>query len=157
MWAAAVLALAPFEAQATTIAFSFETVDTTFSVSGDLTISDTLDSAGGYDVTGISGTVSGPHGGAITFVSNPNQPAAYDDGSWAYDNIVFPSGQWVDNSGLLFAAAGYDYDLYSEGLVYYLSSYNPAGNYKPGEVVGRPAVVTIERTRCAGAAARLLS
>ncbi|HKN28942.1 MAG TPA: hypothetical protein VJY34_14070 [Roseiarcus sp.] len=63
MWAAAAaLALAPSEAQATTLAFSFETTDARFSVSGDLTIANTLDSAGGYDVTGISGTVSGPNG-----------------------------------------------------------------------------------------------
>ena len=65
VWAAAaILALAPLEAGAATLAFSFETQDGVFSGSGDLTISNSLDSAGGYDVTGISGTLSGPNGGA---------------------------------------------------------------------------------------------
>ncbi len=145
MWAAAaVLALAPFEAQATTLAFRFETQNAPFTVTGELTISDALGSAGGYDVTGISGTVSGPNGGAITsLVTNPSAPSADDDGSWVYDNVVFPSGPWVDASGLLFAAGGHDYNLYSERWIYYLSSFNPAGNYDPGETLGRLSVMNM--------------
>ncbi len=81
-----------------------------FSLSGDLPVSDTLNSVGGYDVTGFSGTVSGPNGGAITaLVTNPTKPVAYDNGSWIFDNVVFPSGPWVDISGILFAAGGYGY------------------------------------------------
>ena len=103
--AAAALALAPFEAHATTMVFSFETA--TFSVSGDVAVSDTLDSIGGYDVTGISGAVSGPNGGAITtLIANPTRPAAYGNGSRVYDTVVFSSGPWVDGSGLLFATGG---------------------------------------------------
>ena len=145
MWAAAaVLALAPFKAQATTLAFRFETQNAQFTKTGELTISDALDSAGGYDVTGIGGAVSGPNGGAITgLATNPSAPSAYDDGSWAYDNVVFPLGPWVDASGLLFAAGGHDHNLYSEGWIHYLSSFNPAGNFNPGETLGRLSVTNI--------------
>jgi hypothetical protein len=142
--AATVLALSLLPAEAKTLAFNFGTADGVFDVSGDLTTSDALDSAGGFDLTGISGTVIGPNGGSIALAPNPNQPAASLDssGSWIYDNVVFSSGPRVDNSGLLFAAGGYDYNLYSSGLVYYLSSFNPAGKYNPGEV-GRLTVSTI--------------
>ena len=142
---AAALALAPIEAQAKILAFDFDTADGALAVSGDLTISDTLDSAGGYDVTGISGTVSGPNGGSIALVANPIQPASSLDssGRWIYDNVVFSSGPWVDNLGLLFSAGGFSYNLYNSGWTYYLSSSNPAGNYNPGEVVGRLTVSTI--------------
>ena len=145
MWAAAaVLALAPFEAQATTLAFRFETQDAQFTANGALTISDALDSAGGYDVTGIGGTVSGPNGGAITgLVTNPSAPSADDDGSRVYDNVVFPSGPWVDASGLLFAAGEHDYNLYSKRWMYYPSSFDPAQNYNPGDILGRLSVMNI--------------
>jgi hypothetical protein len=142
--AATMLALSLLPAQAKTLAFDFETADGLFDVSGDLMTSDALDSAGGFDVTGISGNLRGPNGGSIALAPNPSQPAASLDssGSWIYDNVVFSSGPSVDNSGLLFAAGGYDYNLYSSGLVYYLSSFNPAGKYNPGEV-GRVTVTTI--------------
>ena len=86
-------------------------------------------------MTGISATVAGPNGGSAALVMNPDRPAAGLDssGSWIYDNVVFSSGPWVDNAGLLFSAGGFGYNLYSSGLVYYLSSSNPAGNYDPGE------------------------
>jgi len=144
MWTAvAVLSLAPFEAQATTLPFRFETQNAQFTVTGELTISDALDSAGGY-VTGVSETESGPNGRAITgLVTNPSAPFAYGDGSWVYDNVVFPSGPWVDASGILFAAGGHDYNLYSKGWIHYLSSFNPAGNYNPGETLGRISVASI--------------
>ena len=145
MWAAAaVLALAPLEAQATILAFRFETQNAQFTATGALTISDALDSAGEYDVTGIGGTVRGPNGGAITgLVTNPSAPSAYDDGSWVYDNVVFPSGPRVDASGLLFAAGGHDHNLHSEGWIDHLSSFNPAGNYSPGETLGRLSATNI--------------
>jgi len=141
MWAAAaVLALAPFEVQATTLAFRSETQNAQFTATGALTISDALDSAGGYDVTGIGGTVGGPNGGAIAgLVTNPGAPSADDDGSRVYDNVVFPSGPWVDASGLLFAAGGHDYNLYSKRWIYSLSSFNPAGN----DILGRLSVMNI--------------
>ena len=132
--AAAILALAPLEAEAATLAFSFDTQDGVFSGSGDLMVSDTLDSAGGYDVTGLSGTLSGPGGGAMTLVANPLQPATSTDstGSWSYDNVVFASAPWFDLSGLLFEAGGYEYNLFASASDYILSSRNPAGSYNPG-------------------------
>ncbi len=141
--AAAILTLAPLEADAATLAFSFGTSDATFLVSGDVTVDDTLKSMGGYDVTGISGTVSGPNGGAITgLIANPIQPFPYNQGSWIFDNVVFSSGPWVDYWGLLFTAGGYDYNLFSSGSAYYLSSYNPAGSYS-GEVGASAALTAI--------------
>jgi hypothetical protein len=147
VWAAAaILALAPLEARATTQSFSFETNDATIIVSGDVTISDTLNSIGGYDVTGISGTVNGS---AITgLVANPNQPNSSVDssGSWIYDNVVYSSGPWVDNSGLLFESDGYRYNFFSSGVGYILSSFNPAANYNPGKVVNGVTVATVPET-----------
>ena len=141
--AAAILALAPLEAEAAMLSFSFETNDTTFVVSGELTVSNTPDSAGGYDVTGISGAVSGPNGGALSLVANPTPSEPYNNGAWIYDNVLFTSAPWVDNSGLLFATGGYDYNLYSSGPLYYLSSYNPAGTYNPGQAVGHLRITPI--------------
>ena len=119
--AAAILALAPLEAGAATLAFSFETQDGVFSGSGDLTVSNTLDSAGGYDVTSISGTLGGPGGGAMTLVANPSQPATSTDstGSWYYDNVVYTSAPWLDLSGLLFEAGGFEYNLFVSGADYF--------------------------------------
>ena len=143
--AAAILALAPLEAEAATLAFSFETQDGVFSGSGDLMVSDTLDSAGGYDVTGLSGTLSGPGGGAMTLVANPLQPTTSTDstGSWYYDNVVSASAPWFDLSGLLFEAGGYEYNLFASASDYILSSRNPAGSYNPGQVVDRLTVASI--------------
>jgi hypothetical protein len=136
--AAAALALAPVAAEAKLVPFSFETTDGLFTVSGDLTIADTLDSVGGYDVTAISGTVDRPGGEtAISgLVANPERPDPYDNGSWLYDNVLFTTGPYFDNPGLLFAAGGNDYNLFSEGWTYTLSSYDPEGSYFPGQTVG---------------------
>ncbi len=64
--AAATLALAPITAQAKTLSFSFDTQDAALAVFAEVTISDTLNSLGGYDATGINGTVVGPHGETTT-------------------------------------------------------------------------------------------
>lgn len=147
LWAAAaVAALVPIAAQAGTMAFSFETDDATFSVSGTVTVSNNLNSAGGYDVTAIKGTVTetGLSSDTITgLLANPTQPSWYTNGSWIYDNVVFSTGAWVDNNGLLFTAGLYDYNFYSSGPIYYLSSFNPDANYNPGKVVDRISVAAI--------------
>jgi hypothetical protein len=131
---AAFLAAAPLTARASTMEFSFETDG--FVISGVLTASDTLNSAGGYDITGISGNVSSQGGGAITgLIAKPGQPAPSTDstGSWNYDDVVFGSGPAFDLYGVLFdAGAGadsYSYNLYFDGTVAYLSTRNPAGNF----------------------------
>ena len=67
---------------ATVYHFSFETNDGVFTVSGNATIANTLDSAGGYDVLALTGTVSDPGGGSISLIANPAQPTAFNNGSW---------------------------------------------------------------------------
>jgi PEP-CTERM motif-containing protein len=145
LWAGA-FALAPFSAHAGMIAFDFDTQDGLYRIYGDLTVSNTLDSVGGYDVTGISGTVVGAGGGAITgLIANPTRPDYYDNGSWIYDNVVFATPPNVDYWGVLFAAGGYDYNVYSVGSVgwtYYLSTNNPGGNFW-GEPIGSATVTSI--------------
>ena len=137
-WALIVaLGLVPVGANANVYEFNFSTADSVFTVTGLVTTADALDAIGGYDVLSITGTVTGPGGGAIALVVNPSQPDAYDNGLWIYDNIYFPgAAPLVDNPGIFFTAGGYDYNLYSTGpITYYLSSNNPNGDYNPGELV----------------------
>ncbi len=128
-------ALLPAGADAATYSFDFSTTDSVFTVAATLTTADTLNSVGGYDVLSISGTLSGPGGGAISLVANPDQPNPGATTYFMYDNVYFPAGApKVDAYGILFAAGGYDYDLYSiSPTAYYLSSTNPAGGYVPGQ------------------------
>jgi len=130
-------ALLPAGAQAATYGFDFSTVDAMFTVAATLTTADTLNTAGGYDVLSISGTLSGPDGGAMSLVANPAPPNPATTSYFGYDDIYFPGGApRVDAYGILFTSGGYDYNFYSTGpTTYYLSSTNPAGNYAPGEAV----------------------
>jgi len=120
---AAALMIVPMAAQARTVAFSFETDNGVFAVSGELTLSDTLNSLGGYDVTAISGTVAGPKGGTIDGLAK--------GAKGSYDDTLFPAGPVFDSAGLLFDAGRYKYEIFSvfNGLswVYELSSTNPKG------------------------------
>jgi hypothetical protein len=122
-------------ARAETYAFDVSTAN--FVITGDLATSNSLDAVGGYDVTSISGTVVGSGGAAISgLITNPNQPNPYTGGAgpWIYDNVLFPTlNPVVDNPGILFSAGAYEYNAYSVGTTYYLSTNNPAGNYNPGE------------------------
>ena len=56
--AVAAALLAPAVANASVYHFGFETTDGVFTVSGVATTANTLDSAGGYDVLALTGTVS---------------------------------------------------------------------------------------------------
>lgn len=140
MWAAAaVLALVPFEARATTVAFRFETAQTQLNVSGGLPIPDTLDLAGGYDVTGIGGSAGGSNGAISGLLT-----AAPFDFDWQRNaNVVFPFGPWVDSADHTFAAGEDAYDSDSRGLTDYRSSLNLAANRDFGERVNSVAVATI--------------
>jgi len=133
--AAAIAAvLAPLSCEATTIAFNFDTA--TFDLKGQAVLSDSVNAVGGYDVESISGLVTGPSGGTITgLITNPTQPDYYDNGSWIYDNVVYPSAPSVDYWGLLFSAGGYDYNIFTSSSMGYLSTNNPGGVFNPGEVV----------------------
>jgi hypothetical protein len=133
----AAVGFAPAGAHATTYKFDFSTTDSVFAVTGAITTANTLDAVGGYDVLSFSGTITGPGGGTIALVPNPSQPFPKSIGTFLYDNVFFSgAAPNVDNAGILFHAAGYDYNLYSTGpATYYLSSNNPAGVYDPGEAV----------------------
>jgi hypothetical protein len=84
-----------------------------------VTTSDTLNAVGGYDVTGISGDVSGD---AITGLTvNPDQPSAHysADGWFIYDNVYFPGLPSVSYWGLLFTSATHEYNLFSDSATQY--------------------------------------
>jgi hypothetical protein len=143
--AVAATVLVPAAANATVYHFSFETTDGVFTVSGNATTANTLDNAGGYDVLALTGTVSGPGGGSISLIANPAQSAAFNNGSWIYDDVLFPhAAPFVDNPGLLFSAGGSDFNWYSVGSQTYISSNAWAGAYNPGELVGSVSLDTPE-------------
>jgi hypothetical protein len=113
-----------------------------------LTTSDTMNADGGYDVTGISGTVSTPGSYGFSAISGLASSFTYPDGSSFGDNEVYPTEPRFDNDGLVFtSASGYIFDLYSVGgsgggapelftsaaaadVTYYLD-YQPVGNTDP--------------------------
>ncbi|MGH6799642.1 MAG: hypothetical protein ACREDI_14820, partial [Roseiarcus sp.] len=132
----AAVGLVPVGASAATYSFDFSTTDSVFTVTAMITTADTLDAVGGYDVLSIAGTISGPGGGAIALKPNPLQPLPDYIVTFMYDNVYFPSAApHVDDNGILFTAGGYDYNLYSDGPAYFLSTLNPAGAYYPSEPV----------------------
>jgi PEP-CTERM motif len=123
---AAALMMVPVAAEARTVAFDFETENGVFAVSGELALSDTLNSLGGYDVTGISGTVAGPKGGTIDGLAKGKNLGSYDD-------TLFTADPVFDGAGLLFDAGPYKYKISSvfngAGWIYELSSNNPKGGF----------------------------
>ena len=132
--AAVAAAMAPMSSKATTVSFVFDTA--TFAVSGEATLSESLNTVGGYDIQTLTGIVSGPDGGPIAgLIANPNQPYAYDQGAWIFDNVAWLRLAPPRQRGLVFSAGGYDFNLYTVGPTYYLSTNNPYGLYNPGEVV----------------------
>jgi hypothetical protein len=136
----ATVAFVPLGAKAATYNFDFSTTDSVFTATGAITTAATPDAVGGYDVLSISGTIFGPGfgpgGGTIALELNPSQPFAFVGPVWTYDNVYFPGGSpQVDQNGILFSAGGYDFNLYSTGSTYYLSSDNPAGVWNPGQAV----------------------
>ena len=132
----AAVGLAPVSANAAVYDFDFSTTDSLFTATGSITTAGAPDAVGGYDILSISGTLSGPGGGTIALVPNPAQPYPTYTASFGYDNVYYPgAAQLVDLTGILFTAGGYDYNLFSYGSAYYLSSNNPAGVYSPGEAI----------------------
>ena len=94
-------------AAATTYDFSY-----TGALSGNLiiTTSDTLDAVGGFDITGVSGTLGG---NAITSLfNNPNQPNP-SFGAFTWDNVLFPSGVHAfDRFGIAFTTATGTFNIF---------------------------------------------
>jgi hypothetical protein len=104
--------------------FNFTASDGSFTVTGQLVTSSSLDSAGGYEVTGITGSVVGPDGAPIGSLINNPQPSAESispDGVFIYDNIVFPSSSpALDYGGVLFTSNGHEYNIFYQNGSYQL-------------------------------------
>ena len=95
-------------ASAATYSFEFLANDSTYQVSGILTTQDVLNALNGYNIVGISGTVTGSGGGVITaLVANPNSPKPVTQFGYIFDNNLFPSfAPQLSNPGVLFTTTG---------------------------------------------------
>src|SRR5689334_5266757 len=86
-----------------------------------VTASDTLNAAGAYDVTAITGDVDGDAVAAL--IDNPDKPwASYSaDGWFIIDNNIWPTAQLImSNPGLFFrGASGDEYNLFSDNAQTY--------------------------------------
>lgn len=81
---------------------------------------------GAFDVS------TGPVAGSYTLFANPTAPsAAYSpSGAFIYDNLVYPTGgPALDNSGLLFASAGREINLWGNGSSPYSLWSHAGGGY----------------------------
>ena len=137
--AGSAVVMASVAAKANVYDFDFTTISgPDFTVTGQVTTSNSLDLVGGYDILSITGQVIGPGGGTITGLEpNPNQPnqSTSSNGLWFFDNVAFKSSPYVDNNGVLFDAGGSEYNIYSTGpSTYFLSTNNSNGVYNPGEL-----------------------
>ena len=104
--------------------FNFTSFDGSFTVSGQLTTANSLDAVGGYDITGIAGSVVGPNGAAISgLISNPN-PAAESispDGVFIYDNVLLAnSSPSLDYGGILLTSNNLEYNIFYQNGQYQL-------------------------------------
>jgi hypothetical protein len=122
--AGALLGLAS-ASQAAVYTVSFTDYSDTFTLDATVTTLNVLDTAGGYDITAITGTVTGnPGTDPITgLVTNPNQPDAWNCGcGFIVDNVLFHPGQTFDTWGILFDTAGAQYNFWmnssAEGELY---------------------------------------
>ena len=56
----------------------------------DVSTADTVNAVGGYDVLALTG--GNVNGDAVTgLLVNPSQPAVFNNGTWVYDNVLFPN------------------------------------------------------------------
>jgi hypothetical protein len=117
--------------------FNFTSFDGHFTVMGQLITSSSLDAAGGFDVTGITGSVIGPNGGMIGgLIDNPSHSTGSisPDGVWIYDNILYADQSTLaDYGGLLFTSNNYEYNIFYDAGQYLLETLNPQGILNPGE------------------------
>src|SRR5450631_2041240 len=118
--------------------FNFTSFDGRFTVTGQFITSQSLDAAGGYDVTAITGSVIGPNGSIITgLIDNPTHSVGSisPDGVWIYDNVLYAnSSTLVDYGGVLFTSNNYEYNIFYDAGHYLLETLNPQGILNPGEV-----------------------
>jgi Putative Ig domain len=112
--------------------FNFTSFDGTFTVTGQLNTASSLDAVGGYDVTGVAGSVVGPNGGAISsLINNPNPSAESisPDGVFIYDNVLLAnSSPSLDYGGLLFTSNNLEYNIfYQNGQYQLIETLSPNG------------------------------
>ncbi len=130
--------------------FTFTGFDNTFTVTGQLTVGTSLDAVGGYDVTGITGSVIGPNGGGISsLINNPgnSQEVTSPDGIWIYDNVLYSgSSPLLDYGGILFTSNTYEYNIYYQNGNYILESLNPKDYLN--EETGSFTISNLRRSGC---------
>jgi hypothetical protein len=133
VWLAAVLgvALVSFTptAKATVISYTFTANDSSYIISGVLTIANAFNAVFGHDFISINGLVSGVGGGNISgLVTNPNQPFVTTNFGFNYDNVGFDGNPHLDSNGVLFSTTnGSLWNLWGDGPgVYELGKYADA-------------------------------
>ena len=134
---------ATLPAKAATLDYAFK-FSGTFTGSGDIFVNSTKDSLGGYDITGITGSIQGPTSGAITKLDTapgtPNVTGLFTDPvtgkQWFYNDVLFASGVPFDNNGVLFNFGNqYVGNIYSVGTQLYLSVSQPSALFDPGAAI----------------------
>lgn len=137
--------LASTIASAGSYTFEFLANDGSYQVDGIFTTEDVLNVLNGYNILGISGTVTGSDGGAITsLVANPNSPNSVTQFGYIYDNNFFPSfAPQLNNPGVLFTTtSGNKWNLWGNSPTdYSLHSYaftngNPSSGTNSLEIHG---------------------
>jgi hypothetical protein len=112
--------------------FNFTSFDGTFTVTGQLSTANALDAVGGYDVTGIAGSVVGSNGETISGLINNPSPSAESispDGVFIYDNVLLAnSSPSLDYGGVLFTSNGLEYNIfYQNGNYQLIETLSPHG------------------------------
>jgi hypothetical protein len=137
----ALFATLPANGSTLDYAFKFTGTGNAFSGSGDIFVSSAKDSLGGYDITGITGSINGPTGGTITKLDTqlgtPNATGLFTDPvtgkQWFYNDVLFASGVPFDYNGVLFNFGNqYVGNIYSIGTQLYLSVSQPGAFFDPG-------------------------
>ena len=118
--------------------FNFTSSDGAFAVTGQLTTANSLDAVGGYDITGISGSVTGPNGAAISSLVNNPSPSAESispDGVFIYDNVLLAnSSPSLDYGGILFTSNNLEYNIfYQNGTYQLIETLSPHGTAYAGQ------------------------
>ena len=112
-------ALSATSASALTWAVNYTSAGNPASASLMFSTGSTMNSLGGYDITGVSGSVDGD---TITSMeSNPNAPfqATSLSNLFYFDNVLGGT-PFLTNAGALFKSAAFEYNLYSSGAGYEL-------------------------------------
>jgi hypothetical protein len=140
---------AALPAKASTLDYAFKFTGKAFSGSGDISVnSTTKNSLGGYDITGITGSILGPSSGPVTKLdtqlgTQPYTPSAtglFTDPvtkeQWIYNDVLFTKGVPFDLYGVLFSfGTNYIGNIYSIGTQLYLSVSQPNQYFYLGDKI----------------------